>query len=154
MLDEFKKLSDKQLLAILLYGEARGEPVEGQIAVANVVRNRVRKPSWWGSNWQEVILKATKVKDKWYAEFSCFNEDDPNCQKLLSIVRDPTNLPKIMRQLSWIAEGIIGDLIEDNTHGACYYMTNSLYNSDRKPKWATKMKITCVKGNDTFLKEG
>lgn len=35
---------EKELLAKLVYAEARGEPLEGQIAVAAVVLNRVRSP--------------------------------------------------------------------------------------------------------------
>jgi len=144
-MNEFEKLSDKQLLSMLLYGEARGEPVEGQIAVANVVRNRVKKPSWWGSTWQEVILKPM--------QFSCFNQNDPNYQHLIKMIQTPIEMPTIMRQLLWIAEGILYDLLEDNTNGACYYMTKLLYNSNNRPIWAERLKLTCVKGNHVFLKE-
>ncbi|MGI6358723.1 MAG: spore cortex-lytic enzyme [Bacillota bacterium] len=35
---------DLHLLAKIIYGEARGEPLEGQVAIAAVVLNRVRSP--------------------------------------------------------------------------------------------------------------
>ncbi len=38
--------SDSQLLARAVNGEARGEPYEGQVAVAAVILNRVRHPSF------------------------------------------------------------------------------------------------------------
>lgn len=38
--------SDKQLLARAVNGEARGEPYEGQVAVAAVILNRVRHSSF------------------------------------------------------------------------------------------------------------
>jgi spore germination cell wall hydrolase CwlJ-like protein len=37
---------DLNLLAHLVYGEARGEPFEGQVAVAAVVLNRVQHPDF------------------------------------------------------------------------------------------------------------
>ena len=39
-----KGISDEQLLARVINGEARGEPYEGQVAVGAVVLNRVRDP--------------------------------------------------------------------------------------------------------------
>jgi N-acetylmuramoyl-L-alanine amidase len=33
-------------LAVAVYFEARGEPLEGQLAVAQVIRNRTQNPSW------------------------------------------------------------------------------------------------------------
>ncbi len=38
--------NEKQLLARAVNGEARGEPYEGQVAVAAVILNRVRHPSF------------------------------------------------------------------------------------------------------------
>jgi len=38
--------NDLDLLAHLVYGEARGEPYEGQVAVAAVVLNRVQHPDF------------------------------------------------------------------------------------------------------------
>ncbi|NLY43069.1 MAG: spore cortex-lytic enzyme SleB [Clostridiaceae bacterium] len=40
------KIDDVQLLARCVNGEARGEPYEGQVAVAAVILNRVKHPSF------------------------------------------------------------------------------------------------------------
>ncbi len=56
-------------LARTLYGEARGEPREGQEAVANVILNRVRSPRY-PNTVSRVCLQ------RW--QFSCWNEGDPN----------------------------------------------------------------------------
>lgn len=48
---------DVELLAKVITAEARGEPIEGQLAVAWVVLNRVAKPGWWGGNLREVLTK-------------------------------------------------------------------------------------------------
>ncbi len=44
--DYVKNASDNQLLARAVNGEARGEPYEGQVAVAAVILNRVKHPSF------------------------------------------------------------------------------------------------------------
>jgi len=41
-----KDTSDEQLLARVVNGEARGEPYEGQVAVASVIINRTRDPKF------------------------------------------------------------------------------------------------------------
>lgn len=40
------RISDLQLLARAINGEARGEPYEGQVAVGAVILNRVKSPSF------------------------------------------------------------------------------------------------------------
>ena len=55
---------DQDILARTLWGEARGEGVAGQIAVAWSIRNRVEmdlhndgKPDWWGEGYAGVCKK-------------------------------------------------------------------------------------------------
>ncbi len=62
------------LLTMLVWGEARGEPDQGKLAVAEVVRNRVERPRWWGKTWHEVMLKPY--------QFSIFNAGDPSLNSL------------------------------------------------------------------------
>ncbi|VVO24210.1 hypothetical protein PS723_04459 [Pseudomonas fluorescens] len=64
---------NRDILARTLWGEARGEGLAGQIAVAWTIRNRVndgKAKSWWGEGYAGVCLKA------W--QFSCWNKNDPN----------------------------------------------------------------------------
>ena len=122
-----------RLLARLIYGEARGEPVQGRIAVACVVRNRVRRPSWWGRTWREVMLKPY--------QFSCFNPGDPNFRVVLTVSEnDP-----LFRECVWIAQGVILGILQDNTDGATHY-----HRWDRSPKWGRRMKATVTIGNHVF----
>ena len=60
---QLKELSDIDLLATLIRGEAEGEPLLGKIAVACVVRNRVEDPQWPDA-WSGVMLQKY--------QFSCF----------------------------------------------------------------------------------
>ena len=66
---------DTDILARTIYGEARGESISGQEAIASVILNRVafakrRGRYWWGNTIAGVCLAP------W--QFSCWNENDLN----------------------------------------------------------------------------
>ncbi|MBF0481279.1 MAG: cell wall hydrolase [Desulfovibrionaceae bacterium] len=129
--DDLKKMSDTALLALLMWGEARGEGEEGMRAVGHVVLNRVGRPGWWGRNLNEVCLK------KW--QFSCFNPDDPNLPKLLALdLKSPT--PEFADTIG-LAGDILAGVSQDPTGGATSYISTSC---KPIPKWATP---------DTFIKQ-
>ena len=101
-----KKSKDPAIetLARTIYGEARGELVRGKEAVAAVVMNRVRRAMerggyWWGSTAEEVCLRP------W--QFSCWNENDPNREKILAVGRDNRNFQSCLR----IARRALADVL-------------------------------------------
>lgn len=64
---------DRDILARTLWGEARGESLAGQIAVAWTIRNRVNDgnaKSWWGEGYVGVCQKPY--------QFSCRSKNAPN----------------------------------------------------------------------------
>ena len=80
LLDTFGHLNDKQLLALTIYGEARGERPIGQIAVGSVILERVDHRDWDGKTIQEVCLMPY--------QFSCYLPEDPNFPKLKAIAEN------------------------------------------------------------------
>lgn len=66
------------VLALTLWGEARGESLLAQRGVAQVVANRVEHPRWWGSTVASVCLRKR--------QFSCWDLEDPNRKKLAAPV--------------------------------------------------------------------
>jgi len=125
MADEYglKSLDGKALLSCLIWAEARGESLEGQVAVGNVVKNRVLEQKWYGKTWKEVMLKPF--------QFSCFNHDNPPAyfHKMLEAWHDRCNDPA-MKQAVWIAFGVIDGQIKDNVYGCNHYHADYV-----KPKW-------------------
>jgi N-acetylmuramoyl-L-alanine amidase len=117
-----------------VYGEARGEGFEGMVAVAWVIRNRVEQPSWWGQRVSEVCLKP------W--QFSCWNENDPNSQKLAKLDPGVEHFDKCMLAVAWV----FGGLCKDVTQGATHYINPKHAN----PPWKDKFKETVKIGNHTF----
>lgn len=129
------------LLALLIWAEARGEPVQGQIGVGCVVRNRVVRE---GHDWRAVCL-APK-------QFSCFNADDPQYPKVLraAAVLMTGDLTPELKQACWIADGILTGAVMDVTKGAKNYLTTALLQRS-PPSWAVGRPILAVIGAQSFL---
>jgi hypothetical protein len=146
--DIFKSLTNLELLTLLLYGEARGEGLDGMLAVASVVMNRVAvgtgssRPCWWGKDIKSVILKPQ--------QFSCFNEDDPNCELLEEFAQAWEIVGEVtspLRTAYWIAKGVLDKYLESNVSVATHYHANGMMVI---PEWARKMKMVCNRGNHVF----
>lgn len=142
---DLTQLSEQEILGLTIYGEARGEPIEGQIAVGCVIRNRLHNSI--NRTYHDICL-APK-------QFSCWNEDDPNRIVLegLSnkIVSSEYTSNVYLNQCLFVAEGIVENHILDNTKNANNYMTVALYESKSRPGWAYKLREVAEIGNHVFL---
>lgn len=160
---DIDKLTDLQVVAATLWGEARGEGVEGMIAVAHVIANRARKGGWWGSTPRDVCLK------KW--QFSCWNENDPNREKIIAYAQRQNGHPRRikplraahalvvagflalheLRELRLTDASPLADAIRemqrfnDPTFGATHYHTKAV-----SPSWAEGKEPCAVIGNHCF----
>jgi spore germination cell wall hydrolase CwlJ-like protein len=142
--DDLSGLSAVDLLTLLAWGEARGEPLEGQAAVLNVVHNRVMDPhKRFGLGYGGVILKP------W--QFSCLNEHDPNLGCILDLAADLNELhagkTQPFAQLAWLAGGIVAGVLLDNTYGATHYCSVAV-----NPSWAIGQNPTVKYGRHVFFK--
>lgn len=120
-------------LARTLWGEARGETKAGREAIALVILNRLKKPSRFGKSIEEVCLKP--------AQFSCWNDGDPNISKLKEV--DKSN--PIFAECVAIAENAVQGLLADSVIGADHYHTTGV-----SPTWSHG-KTPCITiGNHLF----
>lgn len=149
--DQFRELlTDRVALICTLLGEASGEPVQGQIAVANVIRNRAMHGRWWGKTWKDVCLKK--------GQFSCWWETNENTNKVYALAQAlmtgqaATSGPTTVSQLEWIAAGVLDGMLLDPTGMADHYLTESLYESVARPEWAKGKKPTARIGHHVFLR--
>lgn len=148
----FRKIPPEDQLGILLYLEARGEPVQGQIAVGCVVRNRVKAKK---ENTYFDIITAEN-------QFSCLNSNDPNYDKGMMIVKSivagimPEELTGMLQQCRFLAVGIVTRQLLDLTGKATnYYNPDEVKDKDGNkvtPEWAKDMMVTTKIGNHIFLK--
>lgn len=124
--DDFRKDSDKVLLARMMFGEARNCSDEEKIAVAYVALNRANDgKDWNGRTIKEVILKPY--------QFSCFNSKDPNKEKLLN---PQSYEPRAFDICLQLAEGVLSGKYTDPTKGATHYCNLEV----EKPVWRNNMK--------------
>lgn len=109
-----KDLSDLETFALTLYGEARGEPIAGKVAVANVILNR------WHTGYRHKMNVKDVCLDKW--QFSCWNKNDPNRDKMLSLdMEDPA-----LCECRVIAHLGISDLLQNNIGTSRHYKVTTV----------------------------
>lgn len=124
------------VLARTLWGEARGEGQIGMEAVACVILNRAAKPGWWGRSVAEVCLRP------W--QFSCWNADDPNRAKLLSV--DDAD-PAFRLALDIAGRALAGSL-PDCTGKATHYHARHVM-----PGWAKGHTACAMIGRHAFYND-
>lgn len=123
-------------MARTLWGEARGEPLQGILAVAAVILNRAMHPHvhWWGTT----VVGVCRARK----QFSCWNSTDPNLPKLLAVTLDNDRF-----RICWrVAQDAMGGKLQDLCKlGATHYHTKSI-----SPSWAER-KVPCADiGNHLF----
>ena len=117
-------MTELEIFAKTLFGEARGEKLSGIEAVANVILNRVKHAQkigkyWWGKTIEEVCLKPF--------QFSCWNEKDSKHALLLQDLSEN----KIYQICERVAKRAIAGFLPDNTKGATHYHTKA-----SNPMWS------------------
>lgn len=126
---------DIDILARTIYGEARGECHEGQLAVGLVILNRYVSKKWFaGKTVADTCLKAR--------QFSCWNAEDPNSEKIKNL--SDSELSKYKAIASYLLANM--ECI-DITNGATHYHTKKI-----NPVWARGKKPCAVIGNHIFYK--
>lgn len=129
-------MDDTELLARVIWGEARGEGEAGMSAVASVIMNRVRRPGWWGDSLRSVCTCP------W--QFSCLNADDPNRAKLYAV----TEADKSFGAALAIAQRVVAGELSDPTRGATHYYAAGT----KQPSWAQGRVPTARIGRHLFYR--
>jgi spore germination cell wall hydrolase CwlJ-like protein len=124
--------SDLECLTQAIYYEARGEPIEGQIAVAQVVLNRARQPARPKSICQVVFEGAPR----------------PGCQFSFACEGDrqagPVR-PLIWQQTQALAGSVLAGQFQGNT-AATHYHADYV-----QPRWASQMQRLGQIGRHIFF---
>jgi spore germination cell wall hydrolase CwlJ-like protein len=131
--ENYAALSDKDLMALCVWREARGEGILGQRGVAHCIKNRADDPMWWGHDIRSVILKPF--------QFSSFNVGDPN-EKLWPLGDDPQLL-----EISPMCDSVLAGTDKDITDHAQFYHDVSV-----TPPWAEDYILTLQVGRLLFYK--
>jgi N-acetylmuramoyl-L-alanine amidase len=135
--DQLEKLSDTDLLARFIWNEAREEGLQGKLAVAHVVMNRVKAREYDGNSVQDVILKSRNLAGQ--RESGRTMAQAPNAA---SSDREFA-LCKAIAELA-----TRGHLNNDPTDGATHF--HSIHS---KPDWASKMVFQRQIGKHLFYRD-
>lgn len=127
--------SDLEATIFTVNGEAANESLEGQIAVAQCIRNRVLDPQKrFGSSWRSVCFRR--------AQFSCwivgggmknFTRTVEFAEQQLALSADKRSAE--YREFEYVVVGVMTNRWRDRVRGANHYVTAELY--QRKPPYWT-----------------
>jgi spore germination cell wall hydrolase CwlJ-like protein len=123
------ELSERFMLALCVWREARGETERGQELVAQVILNRVRD-----LRWPDTVVGV--VTQRW--QFSAFNAGDPNAL-LFPSESDP----------SWDCCVNAADLILQTQKPIT--TANHYCVKDLCPPWFDELKVVATEGRHVFL---
>lgn len=122
-------------LACNIYHEARNQPREGQIAVANVTLNRVKSPRFPNSICQ-VVWEYKQFSWTWDGKSDKIYEMKP-WRKAIEL------------SVMFLYGDRYNQTVEDNTNGALWYHANYV-----DPYWRVAMNVTVVHGEHIFYNLG
>lgn len=121
-------MTDRDWIALTLWGESRGESTTGRLAVASVLQNRLQSGRW-GHTYESVCC-APK-------QFSCWNLEDPNLPTLKTMIAQiEAGTPPddaVLRECYWIASGLIMQAIRPQVGQATHYFAATM---KQPPSWA------------------
>lgn len=138
-------MTDRDALSLTIWGEARGEPIEGKVGVAMVMRNRVLA-HYRGALTFEAVCTA-------HAQFSAWIDEATEMQAEAELLTgDPTlahHPDPVLRLCCEIAAATIAGTLADNTRNANHYLTAALYQR-ATPVWAKGTPVLTL-GSQVFL---
>lgn len=130
------RLTDLDILARTIFGEARGEPYEGMVAVGRTIANRWKSDKWYGA---EFIAEVCQMP--W--QYSCWNRGDPTRQRMIDATYEEAKLRECMKAGLDAIDGKGPDWLRGCTH----------YHADhiRTPNWAEGKTPAGHLGNHLFF---
>jgi N-acetylmuramoyl-L-alanine amidase len=130
---------DIDTLARTIFGEARGEPLAGQIAVGWVIINRARRGP---PRFPATIAGVCKARH----QFTCWSPSDPNA-RLCALVSESD--PSFALAL-FVASGVLTGQFTDPTNSSDHYYAASMIHP---PAWAKSMIPTGKIGGHLFFRD-
>lgn len=136
----------EKCLATMIYGEARGETIEGMVAVAYTALNRAAKKTVCG------VVLAPK-------QYSIFNNNPALKAAALSLDIEPKQ-KNVIDSASWkramnVAEVVLNKALPDPTAGSTHYLAPIVMKAKgyTYPRWSREYKLVAIIDNHRFYKK-
>ena len=130
-------LTEPQLVACTMLGEARGDAADGssveeQLGVGCVIRRRVQTPKRFGRSYRTVCLARGQFSCWWrWGGESNYEWVHARATALALDHDEPDQaVHALVVQAVYLAEGVVSGVILDVVRGADHYMTESLFKTD------------------------
>ncbi len=122
---------DRFMLAATIYGEARGESFDTQVAVGWTIRNRAQ---WVSDHGGPLMFGTGTLSSACIAayQFSCWNTDSPEHETMLDIVSSSGSGDPSFQSCLNAADAVIFGTTPDPTGGCKWYHDSSIPNP---PAW-------------------
>lgn len=130
---------DVDVMARTLFGEARGERLEGMQAVAWVILNRAKQGKPRFSDTISGVCKAP-------FQFTCWSKSDPNSR----VCALATDADPFFALALYAAAGVLTGQVPDPVDGATHYHTVGMR---PYPSWAGKLEYVKTVGQHRFYRE-
>jgi spore germination cell wall hydrolase CwlJ-like protein len=137
---------EEKCLAVMIYGEARGEPIKGKIAVAYTALNRAVK---------KTVCKVVLAR----RQYSIFDNNPSLRAAALSSDLEPHKKDNLVDIKSWeesikVAQLVMRKVVEDPTMGSTNYLAPKLMKTRgyRCPKWSKVYKLMVTIEHHKFYK--
>lgn len=142
-MDPVTLLSELEVAAITVWGEARGEGRAGMEAVAWVLRHRARD----GRHGRSLVQVARRPR-----QFSCW--EDPNVKALAEAIAKQKATPSSYVKAYDATRAVLRDEVPDPVQGAThYYAPKGMIPPGRVPKWAVNKTPCAVIGGHLFFND-
>ncbi len=125
--------ADTKCLAQAVYFEARGEPFSGQVAVAQVVHNRVVEKDM---SYCKVVFEGSTRRNACQFSFACDGKSDAATDKVS------------WQRALMVASLVRGGNMRDLSGEATFYHANYV-----SPTWSKSLKVTASIGNHIFYRQ-
>jgi len=121
-------------VALAIWTEARGEPIMGQVAVAEVIKAR-----WESQRWSDDLCTVVMQDDQFHGIRDRATSGPP-----------PWDVDREAWRLALqIADRVLLGMLKTPCAGATHF-----HAQDNNPGWSRRMEETCVIGDHVFLSEG
>jgi cell wall hydrolase len=132
-----RRMTNREALALTIWGEARGEPIEGKVGVAMVMRNRLRA-AYRGATSYVAVCTA-------HAQFSAWTQEAAKIATEAALLSEG-RCDLVLKLCLEVADATIAGKLADNTGGANHYYATTI----EAPDWAAGLP-TVQLGNQVFL---
>jgi hypothetical protein len=140
--DVLASLTDEEALTLTIWGEARGEPLEGKAAVASVIINRTKHPDRFADTIRDVCLQPRQFSC-WAALADPSGAGAANHAKLMAMLErlkagafSMDIDGRVLAECHWVAKGYLQGALQSRIGDADHYLTRALWNSAQRPSWA------------------